>query len=444
MSNLLAGTFHTNITPPIGCSVVGGFSDVRARGILDDLYANALVLTDGTLLTALVSIDLLAIPNHLYSRMVVEIEKTSGIPKENVFLAASHTHSGPALEDFIVEFGQISQAYIEYLCAQITTSILMAQQSMQPVKVSAARGENSTFLFNRRLRRADGRIVMNWLPDQFLQDVVGTAGPVDPDVFLVRFDTFDDKPLAMIVNYANHNNAAPGNLISADQAGYMRRILRQVYGEDLGVLFLLGACGNTNWVNTQDPNRFHPSMYQRMGKSLAGSILQLDAVRESMDIKNLVVKLKTLDISERPYVDYDTMADGCFGDGDDTFLNVYRKVRAQREGKPLEKISLTLSVLMIGEQIAIIGVPVELFAEFSLEIKQRSSVRYTVISELTNGSYGYIPTRQAFSEGGYEVRKLPGDSWLEVGTGEMITAASLELLNTTVADEGTLHESKRS
>jgi neutral ceramidase len=428
MSPLLAGTYCTNITPPIGCNVVGGFTDVYAKGILDDLYTNALVFSDGENQAALVSCDILAIPNALYTRLADDIEAASGIPKGNLLFAATHTHSGPAVEGDEHVFAGGDSKYVEHLRAQIITAVRMAQQRLQPVTVRAARGENGTFLFNRRLKRRDGRIVMNWIGDDYLQDVVGPSGLVDPQVFLVRIDKEDGEPLAMIVNYGNHNNAAPNDQISADQAGVMRRLLRRVYGEELGVLFLLGACGNTNWVNIHDPNRFHISMHQRMGRSLAGSVLQLDAVLEPLEVERISIERKLLEILERPYVEYDTTADGCFGDGDETFLEVYRRVRAEGEGKPLQVIPIEITILRLGADLAIVCLPVELFAEFSLEIKAKSPVRYTLVSELTNGSNGYIPTREAFAQGGYEVRKLPGNSWLAVDAGEQITTASLELL----------------
>ena len=41
---------------------------------------------------------------------------------------------------------------------------------------------------------------------------------------------------------------------------------------------------------------------------------------------------------------------------------------------------------------------------------------------------GYMPIRAAFDERGYEVRKVPGDSFTAMDTGEQIRESSLELL----------------
>jgi hypothetical protein len=51
---------------------------------------------------------------------------------------------------------------------------------------------------------------------------------------------------------------------------------------------------------------------------------------------------------------------------------------------------------------AIAGFPGEIFVEFGLEVKKHSPFKVTVAAELTNGSFGYIPVREAFEQGGYE------------------------------------------
>jgi hypothetical protein len=85
-------------------------------------------------------------------------------------------------------------------------------------------------------------------------------------------------------------------------------------------------------------------------------------------------------------------------------------------------------MLRFGSQVAITTNPCELFCEFGLAIKSGSPVKYTLVSELTNGAMGYVPTRQAFEEGGYEIRKLPGNSFLAMDAGGRIVDATLEML----------------
>jgi neutral ceramidase len=135
-----------------------------------------------------------------------------------------------------------------------------------------------------------------------------------------------------------------------------------------------------------------------------------------------------LTIPERPYCDFDTQVDDTFGADADLFFGVYQKAHDAAEGKPLPNHTLDLVLLKLGKKVALVTNPNELFCEFGLAIKQNSPVQYTLVSELTNGAMGYVPTPQAFDEGGYEIRKLPGNSFLSFDAGEQIVNASLGLL----------------
>ena len=72
--------------------------------------------------------------------------------------------------------------------------------------------------------------------------------------------------------------------------------------------------------------------------------------------------------------------------------------------------------------------PGEVFVEYGLRIKAEAKLKPTFVIELTNSGLGYIPTRQAFSEGtGYEER-LARSSKLAPEAGDLITDAVLKLL----------------
>ena len=73
---------------------------------------------------------------------------------------------------------------------------------------------------------------------------------------------------------------------------------------------------------------------------------------------------------------------------------------AEREGKPLEA---EVQVIALGDEVAWVGLPGEIFAELGMMIKVASPFRFTSVSGLTNGSVGYVPNRKAYPEGAYEV-----------------------------------------
>jgi neutral ceramidase len=78
----------------------------------------------------------------------------------------------------------------------------------------------------------------------------------------------------------------------------------------------------------------------------------------------------------------------------------------------------------LGDRIAWVSLPGEIFVELGLAIKQDSPFPHTIIAELANGAIGYIPSRRAYAQGNYEVVSARCDE----GSGEMLVDAAVKLL----------------
>jgi hypothetical protein len=94
-----------------------------------------------------------------------------------------------------------------------------------------------------------------------------------------------------------------------------------------------------------------------------------------------------------------------------------------RTAKLPEKVPTWVQALRVGD-LGIVGIPGEPFVGLGLEIKRRSPFPKTCAIELANDSVGYLPTRQAFGEGGYEVVSSP----FTPGVGEQLVETALRLL----------------
>ncbi|MFM8725291.1 MAG: hypothetical protein ACKON9_09200, partial [Planctomycetaceae bacterium] len=93
-----AGAATSNITPPLGVGIIGGFVPFPATHVHDELHARCLVLDDGQGKLAIVVCDLLGIDRIVsdHARELIAIDP--GIPKERVLISGTHTHSaGSAL-----------------------------------------------------------------------------------------------------------------------------------------------------------------------------------------------------------------------------------------------------------------------------------------------------------------------------------------------------------
>jgi len=204
-----------------------------------------------------------------------------------------------------------------------------------------------------------------------------------------------------------------------------------LYGEDVVMIFLLGACGNVNWLDYRmDRERRHNmTYYQEIATGLTGTLLQILPKMEYPAVAEVESLHEALPISERPFEAYDTQEDDTYGMGPDRqafFERMHGKARRESEGKPLALCDVDLHALRIGDSIALATFPCELFVEYGLQVKAGSPFKYTLVAELTNGSHGYVPTPAAYAEGGYEVRK-PANH-LEKDAGTRMTEVNLRLL----------------
>ena len=76
----------------------------------------------------------------------------------------------------------------------------------------------------------------------------------------------------------------------------------------------------------------------------------------------------------------------------------------------------------MGDEVAWVSLPGEIFVELGLAIKQDSPFPNTIIAELANGSIGYIPSRRAYAQGNYEVVSAR----CAEGSGERLVDAACE------------------
>ena len=82
------------------------------------------------------------------------------------------------------------------------------------------------------------------------------------------------------------------------------------------------------------------------------------------------------------------------------------------------------AVSALGNDVAFVSLPGEIFVELGLEIKKRSPFAHTHLIELANGAIGYIPNRPAYAEGAYEVVSAR----CAAGGGELLVETAVGLL----------------
>lgn len=433
---LQVGFARTNITPPLGANVPGGFFP-RAGGLVhDDLYATAMVIDNGTTIIAVVGLDALSVRQSTVEAGR-KVAAAAGIPGENILVGASHTHCGGPTCDCLGS--RPEQWYCDLVGRQIGTAVVEANRRKRPAVLSSGRGYEDRVAFNRRFIMKDGSETTH--PGKLNPNIRKVAGPIDPEVgVLVARDAQTDAVIGCLVNYALHGTLGVGGAgYSADWPFYMREAIAGVYGPEVITVFLNGACGDVTQVDNQSPrpSEFGETWGAAVGRTVAAEVIKvieyLAAEGERLEEAELGATSEILPLPMRE-VSAETVAaarkwlksNKDAKTGERVYKEDQLRLAEWLKTEPL--VPAEIQALRVGD-LGIVSNPAEYFCVFGLDIKAKSPFPQTMVAELANGCVGYVPDEKALGPkgGGYEPAHACS-SKLVPGAGKAIAKKSVELL----------------
>ncbi len=459
---LRIGLAETDITPPLGFPMAGYYHERLAEGQIDPLKAKAIVFRGQGEQAALVVCDLTGVSIDLATKVRTLAAERTGIPAGNIVVAATHSHTAPDYyKDLYLALAGKPQdkkraAYIGQLIERIADAVAKAHAAAEPVAVLAGSARQETPVsFNRRFVMRDGS-VRTWMNLQN-PDVVRPAGPIDPEIPLVLVKSLEgSKPRGVFSNFALHLDTVGGLKWSADYPYFIEQAVKEELGPEVISVFGTGTCGD---INHSDPGRRERNKTDFIGGSLGTTVQSALAElprlkRTNLSVRSQVVKLPLQDVTPEELARAAAVVDAAGRmEKVDFFEHVtaYKQLilDALRHKHPLvttpERVSLGLThtwsgigdalpaevhAICIGDELAIVCLPGEVFVELGLAIKQGSPFRTTLIVELAGCVESvYIPTRAAYAQGSYEVT----NSTLQPGSGERLVEAALGLLREAAA-----------
>jgi neutral/alkaline ceramidase-like enzyme len=409
--SLKAGVAKVDITPPVGEKMWGYFNRLTpAQGILDPLYARVLVLEVGEKRLALVDLDLgRTFSPASIQRLREAAQKSSEI--SYVLVQATHTHAGPVILD---EYPSGPPAWETADVDKVGQAIADAHQ--HAVESRLGTGYGDTYIgYNRRRVNPDGTVTMFWRN----QTRVPTA-PVDPTVSVLRVDTSEGKPLAVLVNYSCHPVVFGSDNLqySADFPGVMCKTVEQVFGSSPPLCFFLqGAPGDINLYDATTP--LEENAVQK--RDWSGQHLGEEAARVAKSIATEATPAPSLDFVEDTLTfhlrwDVEKLRQGMLAAyGPDIFKNFAPRIQ--------ESYQLPVATVLINKRIAWMTMPGEPFVDFQISWRDRCPVPDAFFLGYANGYFGYFPTLKAATEGGYGTASAT--TWMEVGAGERMVDHAL-------------------
>ena len=424
-----AGFGEVVITPPMGTGMAGYFRERLAEGIIDDLYSRALVVSQGDTHVAVVSTDLIAMLQEDVEAVKEQVHKRVGIPKTNVLIGASHTHTGPVVhrrpgfvrdEDYMRTWARLTAGAIE-----------IAFRNRVDATLGVGKGLVPGVSYNRRFLMKNGYVHTN--PGVGNPDIVKPAGPVDQEVTVLRFDGPDGVPIGVLAHFSCHCDTVGGNLFSADWVGVAAEKIRtalQPKGatRPFGVVVLNGASGDINQFNVNDPKRRQrwPSYKEEIGMAVAGEAVRVAVSLSPKPYEEVGAAAKEITLERIPIEEFlensrKALEDPKVGRMEKTVAEV-NKQRAEYHASQPDRFQQEIICVRIGPALITSG-PGEMFTQLGLDFKAAFPDAYGMMANLSNGYLGYVPTAKAFEEGGYE----PRSTRLKPGTGEAIVEAGIEL-----------------
>jgi neutral ceramidase len=379
-----ASAVKVDITPSTPQWLLG-YDARQSTGAHDKIYHRVVAMDSGDTQFYLISTDICLYSPGLYDDVAAQLKKEMGIDPKNVWWSVTHSHSAPEIGPqgmYKVLLGRSdhewNRDYAAFATKSLIDAVRGARDKLEPARIAIGEGMAMANI-NRRAKDVTGRVALGLNPD----------GPADRQIGLIRLEKPDGSLIAVIMNYAMHGTVLSGsNLsISGDAPGAVTVYLEQKLGGT--VLWEQGAAGNLSPI-------YHGYPDARSGPLPFFEVLVGDKVLDALQRLGPATDTVTMSTAA---MTIDTPRKDNLGWPDE--LSAYAGTEAGRT-----MVKLPVRFLRINDTF-VWSLPVEMFCEIALNVRNHSPFPHTFYFGYTNGWFGYLPTAQAFQEGGYEPTTSP-------------------------------------
>lgn len=442
---MLAGAAVVDITPPLPIDVLGYVRRAKApRRVRSPLQARAVVLRSGSTTVVIITGDVVGLTTPMADRIRGFVGRAVDCPTENVLLNSSHSHAAPWPGATIKMGGEFDGwtagelGWWEQVPALYASAAVQAAEGLIEARVAGGTGRAPGIAVNRRERTPDGRTILGWNPDGFLDEEVPT----------VRIDAAPERRrprrIATLVGFGCHPVTIGPEVpvVGSDFVGPLRERL----DADLGggtTLFLQGAAGNVLPLEAfgEDETDDEP-MGHRLALEAAHAVADAEPWRSTIDrveygsvtpislyrrrvatdqpwqplaSVSRVVRLPLLaaptaealaaELTER---EADLHARHAAGAGREVTNPIAyhiawlkRTLPGARAGALPDALDGEIWAARLGD-CAVVGAPGEIFSEIGAAVRAASPAATTIFAGYCQGVLGYVATPEEYPFGGYE------------------------------------------
>lgn len=399
------------------------FEDTGTK-VADPLMLTVTAVWDGEQVALLMSADLRGIRENAVEKSKELVHKQFGVPKDNVIINCTHSHSAP-LGGTGGEASRVRWNANYY--KQLPIVVEEALRDLDVVEgVYTGKGYTENLTFVRRYLMPDGTYDTHGD-----KTAVAHETEADNELQTLRFDRKNKKDVLM-VNYQTHHFSGIGKgKVSADFVAPYREAAEKEF--DCHFVYHQGAGGNINFYSPI-PGEQKYNSYKDAAKGFMITTREALAKEEPIQTGKIhaVTRSLTVTVQKDPAERVEAAKKVMEGPenqrtalasqyGFDSWRTANSIVSRSEMGDTEE---MPLCAISFGE-IAFATAPFEMFDTNGKEVKDGSPFKTTYMCALTNGSMGYIPSAFAFPHGSYEVNSCD----YVPGTGELVSGELINMLN---------------
>ena len=442
---LRIGWASCDATPDRPAMLQGQMHVRVAREAMDPLTVTALAIEGGRPedQAILISCDLALISDALQDSVRQRLARTLPIVPAKVFLCATHTHTSLVFQDgfYVHPGGNVMTAdeCLALLIDRAAEAATEAWNSRSPQRSARAFG-HAVVGHNRRAAYFDGTAQMYGQTNR-------------PD--FSHIEGYEDHSLDMLFTWDGGGQLSGVALVipcpsqvdegmerfSADFWHEIRTELRSRHGKHLQVLALCGAAGD------QSPHfllygRQEEEMRRRRGLSerqeiavrVADAVDHALACTKPQDgdapfahvVQHLLLPPRKISRHERDWAKAEHDRAIAHMDPKSWWPDRLMSVVNQFDGlETAEPFPIEMHVLRIGDAVLATN-PFELYVDYGLRIKARSTAAQTLIVQIAAGTGWYLPTERAVQGGGYGA--IPAVSRVGPEGGQQLVEETLKMI----------------
>ena len=375
-----------------------------STGIDAPLAARALWLEDQQTRCLIVSLDVLGLSTPFVNRVVQGLATRLNVSEQQVVLASTHTHSGP-MTCRLRGIGPADEDCLGVLESRIYEAASAAAEGKRRVQVASGAAPVEIGVNRRQIDPSDGSVSLGCNPE----------GPTDRVVRVLHLR--GETSSIVLFNHACHPYCLgpQHSLISPDFPGHAAALLEE---QGHQAIYLNGCSGDLAPYQACQGPQAARSEGQRLAEAALHACrharleeaprLRVESVRFQLPyddlppLATLEADLEKADRTVRPQERENQVIHGRVRAAWDQWLSELEQVRhGRRRLLPLE---VRVSLIQIGRG-AIVALPGEVFFQIGQRIAAQLDADPVCVAAYCHGYIGYVPTRAAFAQGGYEVEE---------------------------------------